>query len=82
MNTTMIFLTIDELKAQLGVKTLDVVKNPNTGKLFASGDGRVNIKIEQAIDKTLPIRFMHEPDKFNEGCIVNVTPSSAPLFSL
>lgn len=82
MNTTMVFITIQELKTKLGVATLDVVKNPHTGKLFASGDGRVNVKIEQKLDNTLPIRFMYEPEKFNEGCIVNVTPSSTPLFSL
>lgn len=73
--TTMVFQTIEEFKAQTGAIKIDIVKNPNTGKIFASAAGK-NYKVEQAIDLKEPIRFMSEENgDFNEGCFVNVTES-------
>jgi hypothetical protein len=59
--------------------------NDNTGKVFAYADttnGQVKIKVQQALDPALPVRFLYEPDKFDEGCITNVKESKPDLFSL
>jgi hypothetical protein len=94
MTSEMIFLSIPELKIKLELAPLpdapsgrlDFVVNPNTNKLFAVGitktGSQVKVKTEQAIDPSLPVKFMYSPDAFDEGCIVNVTPVSAPKFSL
>lgn len=82
----MIFIEMNDLKAKLDLSVLDLIKSPKTGKLFGAGvTGSgipVNLKVEQAIDVTLPTKFMYESaDSILEGCIVNVTPTQPALHS-
>jgi hypothetical protein len=80
----MLFLSVADFKTKVGITSIAVVENPNTGKLFGSTDkAGYNVKVEQAIDQSLPIRFMYESEaKINEGCLVNVTPKTTPKFVL
>jgi len=80
--SSMIFIDIDTLKARLGVQKIDIVRNPNTGKLFGSTE-RGNLKVEQALTAAKTIKFMYESeDKFNEGCLVNTVPATPPVMVL
>ena len=47
------FLTVEEFKAKIGKTGVagDIVKNPNTGKLFLSIGG-LYFKVQQDIDRT------------------------------
>lgn len=67
------FMTIPELKALYKIDQIGVIRNPNTGKLFAElvGTG-IKLKVEQNIDLHAPIRFLYEDGLVDEGCIVNV----------
>ena len=79
---TMIFLEIPALKNRLGVSKIDIVRNPNTGKLFGATE-RGSIKVQQSLDATKAIKFMYESeDKFSEGCIVNTVPTTPPIMVL
>lgn len=79
--TRMLFMTTAEFKSKLGVSEIQIVKNPNTGKLFASTNAG-NYKVQGVIDSKKPIRFMYEDGKFSEGCITNVSDSDNVKFTL
>ncbi len=78
------FLEVSDLKKRLDVAHLDVVENPKTGKLFAVGldsnNKEIILRIEQAIDFTLPVKYLVEDiSTLTEGCIINVKPSNPPV---
>lgn len=82
----MLFIELSELKSKLDLISLELIKSPKTGKLFASstnGKGLpVVLKVEQSIDTSKPTKFMYSSaDTLLEGCIVNVTPTQPPLHS-
>ena len=75
-------LSIDEFKAATKATSIQIVKNPNTSKLFASAAGR-NYRVQGSIDTAKPIDFLYEDDKeavneenekvggIENGCFVN-----------
>jgi hypothetical protein len=68
--------TIDEFKAETGATAIQIVRNPNTKKLFASAAGK-NYRVQGDIDVTKPIDFLYEDDTTKDnsgvdnGCFVN-----------
>jgi len=66
------FMSIKDLKAKLGIDTIDIVKNPTTGKLFAVTPEH-NFKVQLDIDFTKPMSFRYDDDNFYDGCICNIT---------
>ena len=74
------FFTWEEFKDYFDIKKAEVVKNPNTGKLFvASGSHRW--KCQGDIDFDLPMRFLVEDEDYDNACLVNVTESGNVQFT-
>lgn len=74
------FFTWEEFKDYFDIKKAEVVKNPNTGKLFvASGSHRW--KCQGDIDFELPMRFLVEDEDYDNACLVNVTESDNVQFT-
>lgn len=69
-STELHFISIAELKKQLGIETIDIVKSPSTNKVFAATTAG-NFKVQQNIDFTLALSFMYTQE-LSDGCIVNV----------
>lgn len=68
------FFLWEEFKDYFDIKRAEVVKNPNTGKLFvASGSHRW--KCQGDINFDLPMRFLVEDEDYDNACLVNVTES-------
>lgn len=56
--------------AKLGINTMEVVKNPQTGKLFlATNVGK--FKVENNIDYDKPLDFLWEDDNMQDACLIN-----------
>lgn len=80
------FMTVAEFKKEVSddatVKA-QVVKNPNTGKLFlAVGDAR--FKVQQNIDSAKPMSVLIPEEGISQACLVNVNndPNANVLFEL
>lgn len=69
MNTNIVFVSVQAFKDMLGVSTIEVVKNPNTGKLFLSTSVG-NFKCQQDINPSLPMSMLHDKET-GEYCLVN-----------
>lgn len=69
----MIFISVDSFKLETGATSLDVVHNPSTNKVFMLANNKP-YKVQQDINPNLPIRFMYEEGKFDDGCLTNVKP--------
>lgn len=67
------FLTISEFKAKLGKadKPAQVVKNPNTGKLFLAVED-LRFKVQGDIDSSLPMSVLVPDGQLDQACLVNV----------
>ena len=71
------FITVENLKARLNVKSLSLVDNEETGKCFIDAGNSRSLKVQQDIDVTKPMKFMYgSEDTFDEGCLTNVKPST------
>lgn len=69
-----IFLSVSDFKSQTNSTVVDFLFNPATSKLFAT-TGSQSYKVQQDIDKDLPVRFMYsQTEGFDKGCFVNVKP--------
>ena len=75
------FLTWDEFKNEVGITKADIVKNPNTGKLFVAS-GANKWKCQGDIDFTKDMAFLIEDNNLEEACLVNVTSSNNTVFTL
>ena len=65
-------LGITEFKTLQGCSSLEVVKNPNTEKLFGSLSNGLKIKAQQSFDPALPAEILViEEDDIIEYCLVN-----------
>lgn len=80
-STNIVFLTIDEFKDKVQATKLDIVKNPNSGKLFMADNNGENYKVQNNIDNTLPMRVLVEDGDLSKCCLVNVK-SDNTVFSL
>lgn len=72
------FFTWEEFKDIFDIKKAEVVRNPNTGKLFVASGSR-RWKCQGDIDFDLPMRFLVEDEDYNSACLVNVTESDNTL---
>lgn len=69
---------VKEFKAAVGATTIEILVNPTTGKLFASGTNGKNYKVEQALDVTKAIVVIipaneetGEQMDFDQACFIN-----------
>jgi hypothetical protein len=71
--TQMVFITLEQFKAVKDVEKVDIAFNQASGKTFGI-HSKGTVKVQQDLNPALPIRYMHEVDKFEDGCIINVKP--------
>jgi hypothetical protein len=77
------FLTVSEFKTKTGTSSMQVLKNPNTGKLFLASDNGQNYKVQQAIDGNQEMKMLvPESGNLADACLTNVKPGAEVKFSL
>ena len=64
-------LSLKSFASAIGASKVDFVRNPHTGKLFASFDNGSSYKVEQAIDFTKPIEVLMEDGDLDSACVMN-----------
>lgn len=83
--STVKFLSINEFKQAVGIhadEPAQVVKNPNSGKLFLS-IGSHTFKCQQTIDGSQEMKMLVDNGDLNEACLTNVKASAENvLFTL
>jgi hypothetical protein len=79
-STNVTFLTWDEFKEEMGISKADVVKNPNTGKLFVAHKN-MRWKCQNDIDFKKDLAFLIEDNDMDNACLVNVTSSDNTVYS-
>lgn len=62
---------ISEFKAKIGAEKISVIKNPATGKLFASASSGHNFKVQQDIDLKTEMVFLVEDGVIDTACLIN-----------
>ncbi len=69
----MLEISINELKTKLGIKALNIIHNPKTGKYFASNeDGTITLRVVGSYKSFLPKKFIYDSEEsLKDGCIVN-----------
>lgn len=71
-DTIVEYFTWEEFKDFFDLKKAEVIKNPNTGKLFVAA-GKHRWKCQQDINFDLPMRFMVKEEDYDNACLVNFT---------
>lgn len=77
------FLSVSAFKAAVGTTSLEVVKNPNTNKLFVmdtTNGGKY--KCQQDINNALPMAFIVEDGVLENACLCNVKSTDNVQFAL
>lgn len=69
------FIEITAFKTEVGATKLEVVRNPNTNKLFVAADNGKNYKCQGNIDLNLPMKFITE-GALDDACLANVKPQT------
>ena len=73
-------VSVSEFKKREDVEIVQIVKNPNTSKLFAAAGNGKNFKVQGDIDTAKPVSFLYEVDEgaeaptqeqWDNGCFVN-----------
>ena len=72
-------LSIQKFKESFACNSIDIVRNPNTQKLFASCDNGKNIKVEQAIDFAKSMEVLMEEGDLDTACIINTRSSNVQI---
>ena len=74
-------LSLDAFKQATGIRSFEIVQNPNTKKWFAAGDNGEYFKVHQATDwKTKPeVVVLVEDCDLTKACIIpkSLLPSEA-----
>lgn len=71
-NTTNIKrLGMAEFKAAVKAEVMDVVKNPNTGKVFVSASNGSVYRCQQSIQLNEPVEWLIEDGVLDDACLVN-----------
>jgi hypothetical protein len=70
-HTIVEYFTWEEFKDYFDLNKAEVIKNPNTGKLFVAA-GKHRWKCQQDIDFELPMRFMVKEEDYENACLVNI----------
>lgn len=76
--STVKFMTIAEFKIAYNIHTdekAQVIKNPNTGKLFLS-IGSHTFKCQASIDPAKEMKMIVDNNMLSEACLANVTPKA------
>lgn len=77
------FKTIAEFKQLTKTTHLDVVRNPNTNKLFvADATNGHKYKCQETLNSTLPMAFIIEDGDVSNACLCNVKTVDNIVFSL
>jgi hypothetical protein len=76
------FLSVDQFKNEIGVTKFEVLRNPNTNKLFMTDGGSQNFKVQQSINGSLPMKMLIPNNNLDEACLVNVKPGAEVQFTL
>jgi len=73
-------VSVSEFKKREDVEIVQIVKNPNTSKLFAAAGNGKNFKVQASIDTSKPVSFLYEVEdgadeptieQWDNGCFVN-----------
>ena len=64
-------MSIASFKEAVGCQKIDILENPKTGKLFASGDNGKNWKVQASIDFKLQIVVLVEDGELDNACFIN-----------
>ena len=75
-------MSVKNFKSAVGADIIKFLRNPATGKLFASGDNGHTWKVEQAIDTTKPIVVLLEDGDTTEACFINERETLVAEFTL
>ena len=81
-NTEVQFLTIEEFKKQISAESMQVLKNPNTGKLFLAASNGENYKVQQEIDTTKEMKILVPEGNITDACLTNVKPGAEVIAQL
>lgn len=65
------FMTVTEFKAAFDCTKIDIVRNPNTNKLFASCNNGKTLRCKGDLDMTLPISVLVPDGVLEDACIIN-----------
>jgi hypothetical protein len=71
-DTIVEYFTWEEFKDYFDLDKAEVIKNPNTGKLFVAA-GKHRWKCQQDINFDLPMRFKVLNEDYDNACLENVT---------
>lgn len=66
-----VYLTINQFKAQIGTASVKVLKNEKTGKLFLSTDNGDCYKVQQDINPKLEMKMLIKDGNLSDACLVN-----------
>lgn len=64
-------LGVTEFKTTIGATSLDVIKNPKTGKLFASASNGNVYRVQASIDLSAPVEMLIPDADITNACLVN-----------
>ena len=64
-------MSIASFKEAVGCQKIDILENPKTGKLFASGDNGKNWKVQSSIDFKTSIVVLVEDGDLESACFIN-----------
>lgn len=65
-------ISVEEFKKVENTEEIQIVRNPNTSKLFAAAGNGKNYKVQGDLDVQKPINFLYDTEKgVEDGCFVN-----------
>jgi len=68
----LINISVADFKTRFSCTRLDIVRNPNTNKLFVQADNGMKFKCQQSIDLTGLLTFLKEEDSPEDAwCLAN-----------
>jgi hypothetical protein len=80
-NSKVTFMSVEDFKGQVGATSMEVLKNPKTGKLFLSAGGN-SYRVQQNISKSEEMRMLVPEEGISDACLVNVSGGAETQFSL
>jgi len=80
--TTFGFMSINLFKQNVGATKLDVLRNPNTNKLFVAADNGTNYNCQQDLDVKLPMSILIPDGDMTKACLINPKPGADVIATL
>lgn len=80
--TTFSFMSINMFKQQVGATKMDVLRNPNTSKLFVAADNGTNYNCQQDLDVKLPMSILIPDGDMTKACLINPKAGADVIISL